>query len=265
MRLKRQEILLVKWTPASNLQTRGIQVKSRCMQNFEQQQFNLRNARGEPPVSVLDSASFFGKVMTAFGFAMLLSAAGAYSGFQYFGPIFLAHPGYIWVAYALELLLVFTSRIWSTRYPLNYLLFGLFAFSSGLTVVPLLASVIVQFGGPQILMKALMATAFAFTAAAIFGWTTNRSLSGFRGFLLLSLIGMIITSIIGIFLPWSNSFEMIFSGFGVIVFSGYTMYDFQRLKTYPSDRFIDAALALYLDMFNLFLYILRLISSNQRR
>ena len=80
----------------------------------------------------------------------------------------------------------------------------------------------------------------------------------------MALIGMIITSIVGIFIPWNNTFEMIFSGIGIVVFSAYTMYDFQRLKMSSIDRPIDAAMRLYLDIFNLFIFILRLMSGSRR-
>lgn len=211
------------------------------------------------------SSSFFSQVMFFFGMAILSSAAGTYAGFQYLGPLFLANPMLMWGMFALELILVFTSKMWSTKRPINYILFAAFTFITGVTLVPLLASVMYEFGGPDLIVKAFLATTLMFTATAIIGWTTHRDLTGLGGFLLISLIGMIIVSIIGIFIPWSNTFEMVFAGIGVLVFSGYTMYDFQRLKILPQDRPIDAALNLYLDIFNLFIYILRLLSSLSRR
>ena len=208
--------------------------------------------------------TFFAKVMFYFGLALLMSAAGTYVGFNYVIQIFIANPALIWVLFAAELILVFTSRIWITKYPVNYLLFSAFTFITGVTLVPLLASVMLEFGGPDIIIKALAATTLMFTATAVFGWVTKRDLSGLRGFLITALIGMIVVSLIGIFIPWSNTFEMVFAGFGVVVFSGYTMYDFQKLKTMPQDRPIDAAMMLYLDIFNLFIYILRLMSGSRR-
>jgi modulator of FtsH protease len=221
---------------------------------FEQQ--SIAVAKAEP--------TFLARVMFYFGLAILTSAAGTYVGFRYFAPIFIATPFLIWVLFAAELILVFTARIWSTKRPLNYMLFTAFAFITGITLVPLLASVIVEFGGIDIILKALLATTLMFTGTAVFGWVTHKDLSGMRGFLWVSLIGMIIVSLIGIFIPWNNTFELVFSGFGVIVFSAYTMYDIQNLKIYPSDRAMDAALKLYLDIFNLFIYILRLISGMNR-
>jgi FtsH-binding integral membrane protein len=69
---------------------------------------------------------------------------------------------------------------------------------------------------------------------------------------------------VGIFIPWSNTFEMVFSGVGVVIFGAFTMYDFQKLKVMPHDRPLDAAMNLYLDIFNMFIYILRLMSGSRR-
>jgi FtsH-binding integral membrane protein len=209
--------------------------------------------------------TFFAKVMFFFGLAILTSAAGTYVGFNYLIELFIANNAIMWILLAIELALVFTARLWSTKRPINYVLFAAFAFITGVTLVPLLASVILEFGGPDIIIKALLATTLMFGGTAVFGWVTHRDLSGLGGFLLMALIGMIIVSLIRIFIPGSNTFEMIFSGVGVLVFSGYTMYDFQKLKMMPQDRPLDAALNLYLDIFNMFIYILRLMSGSRRR
>jgi FtsH-binding integral membrane protein len=121
-----------------------------------------------------------------------------------------------------------------------------------------------EFQGVTLIIKALVATTAMFSATALFGWVTQKDLSGLRGFLMISLIGIIVVSIIGIFIPWGNNFEMIFAGFGVILFSGYTMYDIQQIKSSPGLSPIDAALRLYLDIFNLFIFILRLMGAFAR-
>jgi FtsH-binding integral membrane protein len=217
-------------------------------------------------ISVIKAAepTFLSKVMFFFGLALLTSAAGSFVGFNYWIPLFIANPAIIWMLFAAELMLMFTARLWSARKPVNYILFVLFAFVTGLTLVPILVSTIMEFGGPALIIKALLATTLTFAAAAILGWVTGRNLMGLSGFLFFSLLGMIIVSLVGIFIPWGNTFEMVFSGFGVVIFGAYTMYDIQRLKIFPDDRPIDAALMLYLDIFNLFIYILRLMSAGRR-
>ena len=170
----------------------------------------------------------------------------------------------MWIFFIVELVLIFTSRSWSTKVPLNRFLFVLFTFITGVTIAPLLGIVAQSPGGVDILTKALLATGLMFTATAAFGWTTKMDLSGMRGFLMIALIGMIVVGVIGIFIPWSNTMEMVYSGVGVLIFSGFIVYDFQKIKQYPEDRYIDAALNIYLDIFNLFLYILRLIMASRR-
>jgi hypothetical protein len=209
-------------------------------------------------------SDFYSKVYFCFGLAVAVSAAGAYLGLNYLTSYFLSSPGLIYVLFIAELALILTSRMWSQRTPLNYLLFSAFALITGLTLVPILAYITVT-GGIGLVIKALASTALMFTASAIFGATTRFNLQGLRGFLTMSIIGMIVVSLVGIFIPWGNTFEMIFSGFGVVLFSGYVMFDIQRLKAYPENMYIDAALQLYLDIFNLFLYILRLLMALNRR
>lgn len=209
--------------------------------------------------------TFFGKVMTFFALAILSSAAGMYVTTTYWMDYFYQQPALIYVVMIVELAIVFTSRMWSTKIPLNRFLFVLFTFITGVTAAPLIGVLAHTPEGVGILTKALLATGLMFTATAAFGWTTKIDLSGLRGFLMIGLIGMIVVGLIGIFIPWSNTSEMIYSGVGVLLFTGFISYDFQKIKQYPEDRYIDAALILYLDIFNLFMYILRLILSMNRR
>lgn len=218
----------------------------------------------EQTLGLTASSSFMAQVFFYFGLAILISAAGAFIGLNYLATFFLTNPILMYVFFALELILIFTSRMWSAKRPINYIFFGAFAFITGITIVPILALFIVEFQGIDLIVKALLATTLMFSATALVGWTTSWNLSGLRGFLIASLIGMIIVSIIGIFIPWGNNFEMFISGFGVILFAGYTMYDIQQIKNQPIGNPMDAALRLYLDIFNLFIFILRLMGAFSR-
>ncbi len=209
--------------------------------------------------------TFFGKVMSFFALAIFSSAAGTFLTAKYFLDYFMANPALIYILFIAELAIVLTARFWRAKKPLNRIMFVLFSFITGVTLAPIIGVLLQSAAGIDLLTKALLATVFMFGATAIFGWTTKIDLSGFRGFLIIGLIGLIVVGLLGIFIPWSNTAEMIYSGIGVLLFSGYTMYDFQKIKQYPEDAYIDAALALYLDIFNLFLMLLRLLSSLDRR
>ncbi|QQR54876.1 Bax inhibitor-1 family protein [Candidatus Peregrinibacteria bacterium] len=118
--------------------------------------------------------------------------------------------------------------------------------------------------GYDLIYSSLFSATATFGAAALLGYTTQKSLAGFSGFLFMSLIGLLVVSIGGIFFPWGNTTEMIVSGFGVLLFAGYAAVDMNRLRDYPEDEYINAAIALYLDFFNLFIYILRFTSALSR-
>ena len=203
--------------------------------------------------------TFFGKVMAFFALAIAASAAGVFLGYQYMLEFFFANAWAMYALFAVELVIIFTSGRWSTKTPLNRILFALFALITGVTIASLVGVLASTPGGLPLVTKALAITALTFTGAGLFGATTKIDLSGLRGFLVVGLVGVIITAIVGIFVPWNNTFEMFFSGFGVLLFTGFAIYDFQKIKQYPEDRYVDAALALYLDIFNLFIYVLRLL------
>lgn len=209
------------------------------------------------------TVTFYGKVIFFFGLAILMSALGMFLTASYFLQYILINPALIYLLFIVELIIIFTSRLWSQRSPLNKIMFAAFTFITGMTAAPIVAYVAAT-SGLSVVLRALAATVLTFAAAGLFGWKTEINLSGFRGFLGVSLLGMIIVGLIGIFIPWGNTMELIYSWFGVILFTGYVMFDFQRLKKYPENMYMEAALALYLDIFNLFLFILRIMSSSRR-
>ena len=122
----------------------------------------------------------------------------------------------------------------------------------------------ISIAGIEIVEKALLASVSMFGGLAIYGFTTKKDLSGMGGFLVASLIGMIVVSLTTFVLKlfgisvWSSGIELIFSGFGILIFSGFTMYDFQKIRN-ASDSIspIQASISLFLDFVLLFQYILR--------
>jgi len=113
-----------------------------------------------------------------------------------------------------------------------------------------------------------------FVACSIYGWTTQKDLTSWSGFLTMGLIGIIIASLVNMFVQ-SSAMGMIISYIGVIVFVGLTAYDTQKLKnmalTQPAGvdgavvrkGAILGALSLYLDFINLFLMLLRIFGSSR--
>ena len=210
------------------------------------------------------SADFYNKVLSLFGLSILVTGLGVYAGFHYVMPAFLANPLLIYAVLGAELLLIFTSHWWSRKAPLNVVLFSTFTFLSGLSLVPILVSFAAEFGGYEIIYRSLFATTVTFMAMGLLGYSIKKPLTGLGGFLFAGLIGLLVVGIANFFLPWGNTGEMIYSAFGVLIFAGYAMVDINRLKHYPEDAHVDAAIRLYLDIFNLFIFILRLTGAVSR-
>ena len=111
-------------------------------------------------------------------------------------------------------------------------------------------------------------TAASFGALSLWGYTTQRDLSGMGSFLVMGLFGIIIASLVNIFLA-SSALQWVISVVGVLVFSGLTAWDTQRLKNeyiygamegdVLERSAIMGALSLYLDYLNLFTILLQLL------
>lgn len=115
-------------------------------------------------------------------------------------------------------------------------------------------------------------TAASFGALSLWGYTTQRDLTGFGSFLLMGLFGIIIASLVNLFLH-STGLQWVISVLGVLIFSGLTAWDTQRLKNeyvygalegeVAEKSAIMGALSLYLNFINLFTVLLQLFGQRQ--
>jgi FtsH-binding integral membrane protein len=105
----------------------------------------------------------------------------------------------------------------------------------------------------------------------IYGYVTEKDLTGWGSFLVMGVIGLIIAGIVNIFVH-SSTFMFVTSAIGIVIFVGLTAYDTQLIKSYYFDadtaeisekKAIFGALRLYLDFINCFLYVLRFLGSRR--
>ena len=200
------------------------------------------------------------QVYGLFAFALGLTSFGIFLGMHYAATVLTT--GVHVVFLILELILIFTARLWMDKTPLNYLLFALFPILSGFTITPYLLSVMTGYAnGGVILLNAFAATFFMAGASAVFALTTGWNLGVLGKALFFGLLGLIALGLLQIFVPAlrSTQMELAISGFGVVFFAIFTAYDIQRvtkLGRMGANPFM-LALSLYLDIFNMFLYVLR--------
>jgi FtsH-binding integral membrane protein len=210
------------------------------------------------------------QVYGLFALALALTLVGIFLGIQY-ARVLIGSGVQLFFLIA-ELVLIFTSRIWMRQSPLNVVLFGAFPLLSGLTVTPYILYVLAGYAnGAAILLNAFAATVFMAAGSAVFALTTRADLSGLGRLLLTSLIGLIVIALLQLFVPAlrTGGVELMVSGVGIVLFAAFTAYDVQRIRALGrvgANPFL-LALSLYLDIFNMFLYILRFmlaLSGNRR-
>lgn len=111
-----------------------------------------------------------------------------------------------------------------------------------------------------------------FTCMAVYGSVTKSDLSSMGNILMMGLLGLIIANFINMF--WQNAqFDIITSCIGVGIFTLLTAYDVQMLRTIGS-QFLGSqedkdkialigAFSLYLNVIQIFLYLLRLFGQKR--
>jgi FtsH-binding integral membrane protein len=147
------------------------------------------------------------------------------------------------------------------------LLFWLYAAMVGLS----LASIFLIYTHTSI-TRVFFITAASFGALSLWGYTTQRDLSGLGSFAIMGLFGVIIASLVNGFLA-SSALQWGISVIGVLVFSGLIASETQRLKSEYLYGAMDGetversailgALSLYLDFINLFTLLLQLLGQRE--
>jgi FtsH-binding integral membrane protein len=122
------------------------------------------------------------------------------------------------------------------------------------------------------IVRVFFITAASFGALSLWGYTTQRDLTGMGSFLLMGLFGVILASLVNLFMA-STALQFAVSVAGVLVFAGLTAWDTQRLKNEYLEGAMDGetaeraaivgALSLYLNFINLFTLLLQLLGQRE--
>jgi FtsH-binding integral membrane protein len=203
-------------------------------------------------VGLADRPAVLGKVMGLLGFAFLFTAGGAVIG-RTLGPgaFLLSIVGGFGTLIALQFL--------RDRSPLNLGLLYAFATFQGLAL-GLILEAYVAAGLGSVVVNAAATTAAVTLAAGAYGYTTKRDLSGMAGILFVGLIGVLVASLVGIFVQLPLLYIGI-SAVAAVLFTGFLVFDLNRVansRGATEGQAILLAVSVYLDIYNLFLALLRL-------
>ena len=142
-----------------------------------------------------------------------------------------------------------------------------FAFTGlmGLGLGPFLAYNLALPNGPQLVATALGGTGAMFLALSGYAMTTRRDFSFMGGFLFVGLIVVIVAMIANLFLA-IPAMSLAISAAVVLLMSGMILFDTSRIIHGGETNYIRATVNLYLDVYNLFISLLNLLSafSNNR-
>ena len=196
-----------------------------------------------------------------------LTGIAAFLTYQLTGPELLQSP-LMWVLILAPLGLVFfiSARINNLSVETARGLFFLYAALVGISL-----STIFHVYTESSITRVFFISAAAFGALSIWGYTTQRNLSGFGTFLFMGLIGIIIASLVNLLLR-SSGLDWMISVIGVGIFAGLTAYDTQRIKemydrgddsTLAGRKAVMGALSLYINFINLFMMLLRLMGGRR--
>jgi len=173
------------------------------------------------------------------------------------------NPGLLYSAIIVSLVVVIALacfRSIAESFPLNVALLALFTFCEGY-----LLGTVSSFYDTSIVLQAIAITTAITGVLTIYAWTTKSDISRWGTFLAVGLMVLIFGFIIRMFLPYSPIMSTIWACFGALLFAAYLVYDtFLLLHILDPSQYIAACLMLYLDIINMFLFILQILGFARR-
>jgi modulator of FtsH protease len=133
-----------------------------------------------------------------------------------------------------------------------------FTFLMGIMLGPILQVSLGFRNGGMLIATAAAGTSIIFFTLAGIATVTKRDFSFMGKFLFIGVILLIVAMLANIFLQ-IPALALTISVIAVLIFSAYILYDVSRIVTGGETNYIIATLALYLDIYNLFVHLLNLL------
>ena len=201
------------------------------------------------------SVSFMKQTYQLLAASMIAAAAGAYITMPYAETVM----QYRWFIFGFELFMLFIGLGMTRNKPgLNLAALFVFTFTTGISLVPLLASLI-GMGKGAVIGNAFLMTSVLFGALSLFAINSKSDYSSWGKPLFITLIVVIIASLVNIFILHSPIMHIVITAGILLLFSLFTIYDTQNIANGAYSSPVDAAVSLYIDFLNMFTTILQLL------
>ncbi|MEE2025239.1 MULTISPECIES: Bax inhibitor-1/YccA family protein [Alkalimonas] len=135
-----------------------------------------------------------------------------------------------------------------------------FAFTAlfGASLGPMLNYYVGLANGPSLIMQALAGTAVIFFSLSAYALTTRKDFSFMGGFLFVGLIVVLLAILANLFLQ-IPAISLAISSAVILIMSGLILFDTSRIIHGGETNYIRATVALYLNIFNIFVHLLSLL------
>ncbi|MFV0481017.1 MAG: Bax inhibitor-1 family protein [Campylobacteraceae bacterium] len=222
--------------------------------DYSKQQSQTQSFEDNSLVEKSNLSAFIRKTYQLFAASLIAGAAGAYLGMDY---------AYQISSFGFWLIIPFLALYFGLRFAirktgLNYILLFAFTFFGGLIIAPSIA-MYVNAGAGGIVVNAFILTAVAFGSLSIFAMSTKRDFSAIGKFLFIALIVIVVAMLLNYFVFQSSVGSLIISIIAVLIFSAFILYDTQNIIKGAYEHPIEGAIALYLDVLNLFVHLLNIL------
>ncbi|TMK41716.1 MAG: hypothetical protein E6G56_03055 [Actinobacteria bacterium] len=197
----------------------------------------------------------FGQVMGLVAVTVAFAAGGAYVGRNMTGGVGIAF--FIGALVCIIGLNIATSR---RREQLAIGLLFAMGLLLGMAVAPVLA--VYARSQPDVLWQATGATALFVGGFGAYGYATRRDLSSWARTLFWLLLGLIVLGLVLTLVAIPGG-HVIYAGLGLALFGAYTIFDFNRLRRAEMASAVPIAAGIFLDIFNIFLFMLSLLGGGR--
>jgi FtsH-binding integral membrane protein len=211
--------------------------------------------------------AYIRKVYAYFGFGLLAAIGGSLVAMNSDLVFFTAQHGI--VTFVVYLGAFFWAQASANKPTRAVPTMVLFTFISGVILSPLLymlAHSANPAAGVGIIYDSLFLTALVFGGLTTYVFITKKDFSFLGGALTIGIFVLIGAMLINGFFAHSSSFDLGISVIGTLIMGGFILVDTSRILKY-ANQFppTSAALSLYLDFLNLFLFILRILMGSRSR
>lgn len=207
-------------------------------------------------------STFVSQTYQLFAASLLAATVGAFIGLEMVEAI----RSWYWGLVILEIVALVGLMFLKDKPGINLALLFAFTFLTGLTLTPLLSGVLGMPNGASAVVSAFLMTTIIFGAMSVYAMKTSKDLASWGKILFISVIVILIGSIVNIFLG-SPMLQVGIAAVATLVFSLYIAFDTQMLLRGAFSSPVEAAIALYLDVLNIFISLLQLFgilgSSNE--